>query len=91
MMLEQSFQAKFLIPMAVSIVFGLAFATGLTLLMIPVLYLVLEDFKAIAASLWPAPSSQEDHAAHADSVQAETAPDEAAPAKPAPADPARVR
>ena len=43
MMLEESFQAKFLIPMAVSIVFGMLFATGLTLFLIPVLYLVLED------------------------------------------------
>ena len=52
MMLEQSFQAKFLIPMAVSIVFGLAFATVITLMMLPVLYLVLEDFKHLVAGLW---------------------------------------
>lgn len=43
MMLEQSFQAKFLIPMAVSIVYGLGFATVLTLIVLPVLYLVLDD------------------------------------------------
>jgi hydrophobic/amphiphilic exporter-1 (mainly G- bacteria), HAE1 family len=38
-------QARFLSPMAISIVFGLAFATGLTLIVIPCLYLVLEDLK----------------------------------------------
>ena len=37
-MLERSFQAQFLIPLAISIVFGLAFATVLTLLVIPVCY-----------------------------------------------------
>ncbi len=47
LMLERSFQAKFLIPMAISIVFGLAFATLLTLLLIPTLYLVHEDFRAL--------------------------------------------
>lgn len=45
LMLEQSFQAKFLIPMAISLVFGLTLATGLTLVLIPGLYLVLEDVK----------------------------------------------
>ncbi|MCA9322882.1 MAG: efflux RND transporter permease subunit, partial [Planctomycetes bacterium] len=43
LMLERSFQAQFLIPMAVSIVYGLAFATVLTLYLLPVLYLILED------------------------------------------------
>jgi len=38
-------QAKFLSPMAMSIVFGLLFATGLTLIVIPCLYLILEDLK----------------------------------------------
>ncbi|MDA0841610.1 MAG: efflux RND transporter permease subunit [Planctomycetota bacterium] len=42
-MLERSFQAQFLIPMVVSIVYGLAFATVLTLVLIPAMYLVLED------------------------------------------------
>ncbi|MBX3466394.1 MAG: efflux RND transporter permease subunit [Planctomycetes bacterium] len=39
-------QARFLSPMAISIVFGLAFSTGLTLVVIPCLYVVLEDVKA---------------------------------------------
>jgi len=43
MILERSLQAKFLIPMAVSLGFGVLFATVITLLLIPCLYLVLED------------------------------------------------
>ena len=43
LMTERSFQARFLIPMAISIVFGLAFATALTLLLLPSFYVMLED------------------------------------------------
>jgi len=43
MILETSIQARFLIPMAISLGFGILFATGITLLLIPSLYLVLED------------------------------------------------
>jgi multidrug efflux pump subunit AcrB len=45
-MLETSFQAQFLIPMAVSIVFGLGFATLLILALLPVFYMILEDVRA---------------------------------------------
>jgi multidrug efflux pump subunit AcrB len=45
-MLETSFQAQFLIPMAISIVFGLAFATFLILALLPVFYLCLEDVRS---------------------------------------------
>ncbi|MCF6291003.1 MAG: efflux RND transporter permease subunit [Desulfobacterales bacterium] len=47
MILEKSVQAKFLIPMAISLGFGVLFATGITLLLIPVLYLILEDFRSL--------------------------------------------
>ncbi len=43
--LETSVQAQFLIPMAISLAFGVLFATGITLLLIPSLYMVLEDIK----------------------------------------------
>lgn len=43
LMFETSFQAKFLIPMAVTLTFGLLFATGLTLVLVPCLNLVRED------------------------------------------------
>ncbi|MEE9367917.1 MAG: efflux RND transporter permease subunit [Pontiella sp.] len=43
MILETSRQAKFLIPMAISLGFGILFATGITLLLIPSLIMILED------------------------------------------------
>lgn len=41
--LERSVQAKFLIPMAVSLGFGVLAATGITLLLIPCGYLIMDD------------------------------------------------
>lgn len=43
MLLETDVQAKFLIPMAVSLSFGILFATLITLILVPCIYLVLED------------------------------------------------
>ncbi len=43
LLLERSFQAQILIPMAVSISFGLLAATLLTLLYVPALYLIVDD------------------------------------------------
>jgi multidrug efflux pump subunit AcrB len=45
MILEKSLQARFLIPMAVSLGFGILFATAITLLLVPSLYMILEDIK----------------------------------------------
>lgn len=42
---EKSTQAQFLIPMAVSLGFGILFATMITLLLVPVNYLLLHDLK----------------------------------------------
>ena len=44
---ETSRQARFLIPMAVSLGFGILFATFITLVMVPCLYIILEDLKRI--------------------------------------------
>jgi len=44
MILETSIQARFLVPMALSLGFGVIFATGITLVLVPTLYLLLEDF-----------------------------------------------
>jgi multidrug efflux pump subunit AcrB len=44
-MLETSTQAQFVIPMAISMSFGIIFATVITLFLIPCLYLLLLDFK----------------------------------------------
>jgi multidrug efflux pump subunit AcrB len=43
MLLERSTQAKVMIPMAVSLAFGIVFATVITLLLVPSLYMMLED------------------------------------------------
>ena len=45
LMLEKSLQAQFLIPMAVALAAGVLFATFVTLLLVPTLYLVLEDVR----------------------------------------------
>ncbi|MFH2092362.1 MAG: efflux RND transporter permease subunit [Pseudomonadota bacterium] len=45
--LETSRQAKFLIPMAISLGFGILFATFITLVMVPCLYVILEDIKGL--------------------------------------------
>ena len=45
MIFETSRQARFLIPMAVSLGFGIVFATLITLVLVPSLYLIVEDLK----------------------------------------------
>jgi multidrug efflux pump subunit AcrB len=52
LLIERSAQAQSLIPMAVSIAFGLAFATVLVLLVVPALYLGLEDVRRFGRWLW---------------------------------------
>lgn len=42
--LETSRQARFMIPMAISLGYGILFATTITLIIVPCLYLLLEDF-----------------------------------------------
>jgi len=48
--LEQSQQAAYLIPMAISLGFGIVFATAIILLLVPSLYLILEDLKNLMTS-----------------------------------------
>ncbi|ACV69660.1 efflux RND transporter permease subunit [Desulfohalobium retbaense] len=48
MIWETSMQARFLIPMAISLGYGIVFATTITLLLVPCLYLILEDGKRLA-------------------------------------------
>ena len=52
LMFETSFQAKFLIPMAVTLTFGLIFATALTLVIVPTLNLIIYDLRNGSRSLW---------------------------------------
>ena len=57
MIFETSRQARFMIPMAISLGYGILFATLITLVFVPCLYLVAEDLgKRLASS--PAPAIQ---------------------------------
>jgi multidrug efflux pump subunit AcrB len=47
LLLETSFQAKFLIPMGISLSSGLIFATVLTLVAVPSMYLIVNDVKKL--------------------------------------------
>ena len=47
MLFETDLQAKFLIPMAISLGFGILFATFITLILVPCVYLLLEDLKSL--------------------------------------------
>ena len=51
MILERSLQAQFLIPMAVSLGFGVLFATVITLLLVPCGYMILEDLHKLMTIL----------------------------------------
>jgi len=48
MIFETSRQARFLIPMALSLGYGIVFATSITLVLVPCLYMMLDD----AEKLW---------------------------------------
>lgn len=50
MIFETSRQARFMIPMAISLGFGILFATSITLIIIPCLYLITEDMRKVL--LW---------------------------------------
>ena len=52
LMLERSFEAAFLVPMAVSLAFGVIFATFITLVLVPTAYLILDDVKRGARRLF---------------------------------------
>ncbi|MBW1996356.1 MAG: efflux RND transporter permease subunit [Deltaproteobacteria bacterium] len=51
MLLEKSLQARFLIPMAISLGFGILFATAITLILIPCGYVILEDIHGLLLSI----------------------------------------
>lgn len=52
LMLEQSFQARFLIPMAITIACGLLSATFIILILLPCFLLIVDDAQHIAYRLW---------------------------------------
>jgi multidrug efflux pump subunit AcrB len=52
LILENSFQAQFLIPMAIALAYGVLVGTAFILLFFPVLILILNDIKRISQSFW---------------------------------------
>jgi multidrug efflux pump subunit AcrB len=52
LLMEESVQAKLLIPMGISLAFGVIFATLITLVIVPVSYLILEDLLQVAGRLF---------------------------------------
>ena len=59
MLLEKSMQAQFMIPMAVSLAYGVMFATGVILLLVPAAYVVLDDLVQKRSTSVPARQDQE--------------------------------
>ena len=55
MIFETSRQARFMIPMAISLGFGILFATSITLVIVPCLYLMAEDVRSFFRRLLPEP------------------------------------
>jgi len=53
MIFETSRQARFMIPMAISLGFGILFATSITLVIVPCLYLISDDVRKVAQRLLP--------------------------------------
>jgi len=51
MIFETSVQARFLVPMAISLGFGILFATAIILVLLPASYLILEDIQQLPAPL----------------------------------------
>ncbi len=56
LLFEKSLQAQFLIPMAISLSFGVLFATLITLILVPAFYTILEDIKDLVIK--PAPEGK---------------------------------
>jgi multidrug efflux pump subunit AcrB len=56
MIFETSRQARFMIPMTLSLGFGILFATAITLLIIPCLYLILEDIRRLVSPSHASPA-----------------------------------
>jgi Cu/Ag efflux pump CusA len=52
MIFEKSVQARFMIPMAISLGFGILFSTVITLVLVPALYLIIEDAEHLLVRLF---------------------------------------
>ncbi len=61
LILEKSFQAQFLIPMAISLVYGVAFGTMFILLFFPALILILNDIRRFIREKWHGRKLEPEH------------------------------
>jgi multidrug efflux pump subunit AcrB len=61
LLFEKAVQAQFLIPMAVSLGFGIIFATVVTLIMVPVNFMLLEDLRRLGRRLAKRPEPVSTH------------------------------
>ena len=57
LLLETSVQSKLMIPMCISLAFGVLYATVISLLIVPALYLIFEDLMALPARIRRLPAS----------------------------------
>jgi multidrug efflux pump subunit AcrB len=61
LMFDPSSQSAFLIPMAVSLGWGIVFATGITLILVPVITLIFEDIRVLYCKLYDKPIERVNH------------------------------
>ena len=59
LLFEQSTQADFLKPMAISLAFGVIFATFITLVLVPTSYMILEDIKWVLRRVLRRPGTRQ--------------------------------
>ena len=59
LLLEQRLGARFLVPMATSLAFGVIFATFISLFLVPSAYLILEDLAGLLRRRASAPNQKD--------------------------------
>ncbi|MDT3281411.1 efflux RND transporter permease subunit [Shewanella scandinavica] len=74
--LERSLQAQIVIPMATSLAFGILFSTVVTLILVPLLYIILDDVSRSSSRFfnwwWQPKKTNDDDVKHPDFEQAVT-------------------
>ncbi len=73
MMLETSMSARFMIPMAVSLAFGVVFSSAITLFVVPCSYLVMEDLSLLISGRGRRRAAERIASARADQAAADAA------------------
>ena len=73
LMFDPSSQSAFLIPMAVSLGWGIAFGTTITLLLVPTITLIFDDIRVAYCNLYNKPLDR--HQAERDNVAVEASND----------------